>query len=93
VVPADKPYITLSGRKGTETVITWNEAWFNQQSPTVSILASDFVGRYLTIQVQENNIFPLGNALFFVITHLFLFRAQPSPSVGIIFLLFHRYNA
>lgn len=57
VVPVDKPYITLSGTNASSTIITWNEAWFNQQSPTVSILASDFVGRYLTIQVQEKNTF------------------------------------
>ncbi|KAJ4787687.1 Pectinesterase [Rhynchospora pubera] len=60
VVPADKPYITLSGRNASTTIITWNEAWFNQQSPTVSILASDFVGRYLTIQ---NTFGPNGPAI------------------------------
>lgn len=53
VVPADKPYITLSGTNANSTIITWNEAWFNQQSATLSILASDFVGRYLTVQVQK----------------------------------------
>ncbi|XP_030446958.1 putative pectinesterase 11 [Syzygium oleosum] len=39
VVPADKPFVTLSGRSGDIF-----------GSPTVSVLASDFVGRYLTIQ-------------------------------------------
>ncbi|XP_026662595.2 putative pectinesterase 11 [Phoenix dactylifera] len=50
VVPADKPFITLSGTKAKSTIITWNEGWNTVESPTVSVLASDFVGRYLTIQ-------------------------------------------
>ncbi|KAF3339981.1 putative pectinesterase 11 [Carex littledalei] len=60
VVPADKPYITLSGTDANSTIITWNEAWFNQQSATLSILASDFVGRYLTVQ---NTLGPNGPAI------------------------------
>ncbi|KAK4491401.1 hypothetical protein RD792_002146 [Penstemon davidsonii] len=52
VVPADKPFITLSGTNAADsTVITWNDGGnAPSQSPTVKILASDFVGRYLTIQ-------------------------------------------
>ncbi|WOL14486.1 hypothetical protein Cni_G23266 [Canna indica] len=50
IVPADKPFITLSGSNAVSTVITWGEEWNSVDSPTVSILASDFVGRYLTIQ-------------------------------------------
>ncbi|XP_072956483.1 putative pectinesterase 11 [Typha angustifolia] len=50
VVPKDKPFVTLSGTKTNSAIITWSERWDTPQSPTVSILASDFVGRYLTIQ-------------------------------------------
>ncbi|XP_030470108.2 putative pectinesterase 11 [Syzygium oleosum] len=51
VVPENKPFITLSGTKSSNTIITWSDGSgdiFN--SPTVSILASGFVGRDLTIQ-------------------------------------------
>lgn len=51
VVPADKPFITLSGAKASDTIITWNDGGGIFDSPTLSVLASDFVGRYLTIQV------------------------------------------
>ncbi|GAV58265.1 Pectinesterase domain-containing protein [Cephalotus follicularis] len=50
VVPADKPFITLSGTHASNTVITWNDDGDIYESPIVSILASDFVGRFLTIQ-------------------------------------------
>ncbi|PIN12185.1 Pectinesterase [Handroanthus impetiginosus] len=51
VVPADKPFITLSGTEASDTIITWNDGGEEgSESPTVNILASDFVGRYLTIQ-------------------------------------------
>ncbi|XP_074362738.1 putative pectinesterase 11 [Apium graveolens] len=50
VVPVDKPYITLSGTKASNTIITRSEAGEIYDSPTLSILAADFVGRYLTIQ-------------------------------------------
>ncbi|GAB2291270.1 Putative pectinesterase 11 [Dionaea muscipula] len=50
VVPADKPYITLSGTKAANTIITWDAAGDILDSPTLTILSSDFVGRYLTIQ-------------------------------------------
>ncbi|KAL6204541.1 hypothetical protein ACLB2K_021808 [Fragaria x ananassa] len=49
-VPADKPFITISGTKAADTVITWNDSGEIFESPTFSVLASDFVGRYLTIQ-------------------------------------------
>lgn len=49
-VPGDKPFIILSGRKTETTIITWDDNGDIWKSPTVSILASDFVGRYLTIQ-------------------------------------------
>lgn len=52
-VPADKPFITLSGTHAKSTIITWNEGWNTMESPTVSVLASDFVGRHLTIQVYH----------------------------------------
>lgn len=51
VVPADKPFITISGGNAAETVITWKEGGEIYQSPTFSVLASDFVARFLTIQV------------------------------------------
>ncbi|KAF8022811.1 hypothetical protein BT93_F0353 [Corymbia citriodora subsp. variegata] len=50
VVPADKPFVTLSGRSASNTIITGDDSGDIFGSPTVSILASDFVGRYLTIQ-------------------------------------------
>ncbi|KAG6672412.1 hypothetical protein I3842_16G056200 [Carya illinoinensis] len=50
VVPADKPFITISGRNAAETVITWKEGGEIYESPTFSVLASDFVARSLTIQ-------------------------------------------
>ncbi|PON86013.1 Pectinesterase, Tyr active site [Trema orientale] len=50
VVPSDKPFITLSGTKSSDTVITWNDSGEIFDSPTLSVLASDFVGRFLTIQ-------------------------------------------
>ncbi|CAL9764425.1 unnamed protein product [Musa acuminata subsp. burmannicoides] len=59
-VPADKPFITLSGSNAMSTVITWGEGWTSSESPTVSVLASDFVGRYLTIQ---NTFGPNGPAI------------------------------
>eukprot|EP00257_Ricinus_communis_P002077 XP_002512914.2 putative pectinesterase 11 [Ricinus communis] len=50
VVPADKPFITLSGTTASNTIITWSAGGDIYESPTLSVLASDFVGRYLTIQ-------------------------------------------
>ncbi|KAM7274851.1 hypothetical protein ACFE04_016717 [Oxalis oulophora] len=50
LVPADKPFITLSGTQASNTIITSNSTGTIFESPTLSILASDFVGRYLTIQ-------------------------------------------
>ncbi|TYH18533.1 hypothetical protein ES288_A05G279200v1 [Gossypium darwinii] len=50
VVPADKPFITLSGSKPNNTVITGSDNGNIFESATFTVLASDFVGRYLTIQ-------------------------------------------
>ncbi|XP_021284377.1 putative pectinesterase 11 [Herrania umbratica] len=50
VVPADKPFITISGSEANATIITWNDSGDIFESPTFTVLASDFVGRYLTIQ-------------------------------------------
>jgi hypothetical protein len=47
----DKPYVTLTGTSATSTVIAWNESWVSDESPTVSVLASDFVAKRLTFQV------------------------------------------
>ncbi|XP_030478454.2 putative pectinesterase 11 [Cannabis sativa] len=50
VVPSDKPFVTLSGTKSSNTIITWNDNGDIFDSPTLSVLASNFVGRFLTIQ-------------------------------------------
>ncbi|KAH1064960.1 hypothetical protein J1N35_029947 [Gossypium stocksii] len=50
VVPTDKPFITLSGSKPNGTVITGSDSGNIFESATFTVLASDFVGRYLTIQ-------------------------------------------
>ncbi|KAF8022808.1 hypothetical protein BT93_F0350 [Corymbia citriodora subsp. variegata] len=52
VIPANKPFVTLSGRSASSTIITGDDGGDIFRSPTVSVLASDFVGRYLTIQVR-----------------------------------------
>ncbi|CAI9116766.1 OLC1v1018002C1 [Oldenlandia corymbosa var. corymbosa] len=50
VVPSNKPFVTLSGTsKRHKTIITWNAFGDIFSSPTVTIFASDFIGRYLTI--------------------------------------------
>ncbi|KAF8020497.1 hypothetical protein BT93_G1038 [Corymbia citriodora subsp. variegata] len=49
-VPVNRPYITLSGTKASNTIITWSDSGDIFYSPTVSILASHFVGTDLTIQ-------------------------------------------
>ncbi|XVF73769.1 hypothetical protein PTKIN_Ptkin13bG0008300 [Pterospermum kingtungense] len=50
VVPVDKPFITISGSKPNSTIVTWNDGGNIFECPTFTVLASDFVGRYLTIQ-------------------------------------------
>ncbi|GMH13894.1 hypothetical protein Nepgr_015735 [Nepenthes gracilis] len=50
VVPESKPLIMLSCRKPNACVITWDAGGDIHHSPTVSVFASTFVGRYLTIQ-------------------------------------------
>lgn len=50
VVPVNKRFITLSGTKASTTIITWSDSGDIFYSPTVSILASNFVGTDLTIQ-------------------------------------------
>ena len=53
VVPANKPFITISGRRAVDTIISWNDSKNTYNSATLAVLASDFVGRYLTIQVSN----------------------------------------
>lgn len=53
VVPANKPFITISGRRAADTIISWNDSKNTYNSATLAVLASDFVGRYLTIQVSN----------------------------------------
>ncbi|XP_022727201.1 putative pectinesterase 11 isoform X2 [Durio zibethinus] len=50
VVPGDKPFITLSGTQASDTIITWSDSGEIFDSATLTVLASDFVGRNLTIQ-------------------------------------------
>ncbi|KAL8223786.1 hypothetical protein R6Q57_019261 [Mikania cordata] len=50
VVPADKRFITLSGTEGFNTTITWSDGGDIFDSPTMSVMASDFVARFLTIR-------------------------------------------
>ena len=51
----NKPHITLTGTKSANaTVITWNEPWVSADSPTVSVLASNFVAKRLTFQVSSS---------------------------------------
>lgn len=53
-IPADKPFIILSGSGANNTVITWNDSAKSSggtyYSATVSVYASDFMARYITIQ-------------------------------------------
>ncbi|KAG2599362.1 hypothetical protein PVAP13_5KG450600 [Panicum virgatum] len=49
-VVLDKPCVTLVGTSASSTVITWNEAWVAADSPTVSVLAPDFIAKRLTFQ-------------------------------------------
>ncbi|KAF2588936.1 hypothetical protein F2Q70_00041473 [Brassica cretica] len=50
VIPADKPYITLSGTKASNTVLIWSYGEDILESPTLTVFASDFICRFLTIQ-------------------------------------------
>ncbi|XP_010526612.1 PREDICTED: putative pectinesterase 11 [Tarenaya hassleriana] len=50
VVAEDKPYITLSGTQASNTILTWNDGQDILASPTLTVFASDFVCRFLTIQ-------------------------------------------
>ncbi|KXG32951.1 putative pectinesterase 11 [Sorghum bicolor] len=49
-VVVDKPCITLVGTSASSTIITWNESWVASESPTVSVLASDFIAKRLAFQ-------------------------------------------
>ncbi|KAJ0010226.1 hypothetical protein Pint_34689 [Pistacia integerrima] len=60
VVPADKPFITISGTAPSTTIITWGDGGDIFESPTFTVLASDFVARYLTI---ENTFGSAGKAV------------------------------
>ncbi|KAI3936107.1 hypothetical protein MKW92_038381 [Papaver armeniacum] len=53
VVPSDKPYITLSGTNPATTIVTWQDGGDIYTSPTLTVLASDFVARLITIQVLK----------------------------------------
>ncbi|CAA6665236.1 unnamed protein product [Spirodela intermedia] len=59
ILSADKPFVTLAGTDADSTVISWNDAGKTMESATVTILALDFVGRNITIQVdaEERNTF------------------------------------
>eukprot|EP00253_Pinus_taeda_P008082 PITA_08082 len=53
-IPANKPFITLSGLDAQNTVITWNDSAKSSNgtvySATVTVYASDFTARNITIQ-------------------------------------------
>ncbi|ONI32632.1 hypothetical protein PRUPE_1G377600 [Prunus persica] len=49
-VPADKPFITMSGTNAEQTIVTWNQAGWINQTAVFAVWASDFTGRQLTIQ-------------------------------------------
>ncbi|MBA0566343.1 hypothetical protein Golob_011172 [Gossypium lobatum] len=55
IVPGDKPFITVSGSKTNSTVITRNDSGNIIESATFTVLASNFVGRYITIKVYETS--------------------------------------
>ena len=50
-VPVDKPFITMSGTNAEQTIVTWNQAGWINQTAVFAVWASDFTGRQLTIQV------------------------------------------
>lgn len=54
VVPPNKPFITLTATKPGTTIISWNNHRDIFESPTLTVLASDFIGRFLTIQVGNS---------------------------------------
>eukprot|EP00253_Pinus_taeda_P017179 PITA_17179 len=60
-IPEDKPFITLVGSGAKTTIITWNDTAHSSggtyYSATVSVYASDFVARDITI---ENSYGPSG---------------------------------
>lgn len=68
-MPVDKPYITLSGTQAKDTIITWDDGDDIHDSATVSVFASNFVGRYLTFEVS---VFPSLNKYFQFFIHKFL---------------------
>eukprot|EP00253_Pinus_taeda_P020617 PITA_20617 len=53
-IPEEKPFIILSGSGANNTVITWNDSakasGGTYYCATVSVFASDFIARYITIQ-------------------------------------------
>ncbi|KAJ8441992.1 hypothetical protein Cgig2_020137 [Carnegiea gigantea] len=71
VVPADKPFITLSGTQASDTIITWNDGHEIYDSPTLSVLASDFVGRYLTIEANCISILLMTYETFLLVQNTF----------------------
>ncbi|KAI3911879.1 hypothetical protein MKW92_025172 [Papaver armeniacum] len=55
VVPSDKHYITLSGTNPATTIVTWQDGGDIYTSPTLTVLASDFVARLITVQNTFGN--------------------------------------
>ncbi|KAI9182450.1 hypothetical protein LWI28_025512 [Acer negundo] len=53
VVPADKPFITVSGTQPSNTIITSSDGGEIYETATFTVLATDFVARFLTIQQIE----------------------------------------
>ncbi|XP_058082699.1 putative pectinesterase 11 [Magnolia sinica] len=50
VIPDNKPFITLSGTNANTTIITGSDGSSVVTSATLTVLASNFVARFLTIQ-------------------------------------------
>ncbi|WZZ53906.1 hypothetical protein YC2023_054013 [Brassica napus] len=49
VIPVNKPYITLSGTKASNTILEWSDGKDLLDSPALTVFGSDFVCRFLTI--------------------------------------------
>lgn len=82
VVPAEKPFITLSGMNTKSTIITGDKPRLTVTNPTVSILASDVVVRYLTIQVIRISYVHRSNNLIYNILLMPFFCLSIGNSVN-----------
>ncbi|CAA7044804.1 unnamed protein product [Microthlaspi erraticum] len=63
VIPAEKPYITLSGTKASNTFLKWSDGKGIKKSPPLTVLASNFVCRLLTIENELGTARVAGQAV------------------------------